>query len=80
MHMIFRDMPFHNVHIQTGARLADQFAHSFAYFASQDRLAIFRDPHYVILQVIDRMRCFAIAHSSIILSRVENSLPERQGF
>src|SRR6266498_4056778 len=80
MYMIFRNMPFENVHIQARTGLADQFSHPFANFAAQDRFAILRDPDNVIFQVVDRMRCFAIAHSSIILSTVENSLPERQGF
>jgi hypothetical protein len=34
----------------------------------------------VILQIIDRMRCLAVAHSFIIRTKVENGLPERQGF
>jgi hypothetical protein len=29
----------------------------------------------VIFQVVDRMRCFPIAHSSSISIKVENSLP-----
>jgi hypothetical protein len=80
MYMIFRHMPFHNVHIQTRTRLAEQLSNSFADFASQDRFAIFRDPDNVIFQIIDRMGCFAITHAPIILTKVENSLPERQGF
>jgi hypothetical protein len=34
----------------------------------------------VVLQVIDRMRRFAITHQLIIRTKVENGLPERQGF
>src|SRR5262245_36336010 len=79
MDMIFRHMPFHNVHLQTRTRLADQFSHPLAHFTPQDWFAILRDPDKVIFQIIDRMGCFAITHQPIILSRVEYSLPERQG-
>jgi hypothetical protein len=60
--------------------LADQFSHPLANFSSQDRFAILRNPNDVVFQIINRMGCFLVAHSSIIFTKVENGLPERQGF
>jgi len=34
----------------------------------------------VVFQIVNRMGCFPVAHSSIIFTKVENGLPERQGF
>ncbi len=44
MHMIFRDVPFHNRDFVVAANFANQFSDSQPDFACQHRLAVLRDP------------------------------------
>jgi len=66
VHMIYRYVPTEDVHVQCRARLSHQFTQSKPDFATQHRLPIFRDPHQVIFQIVDSMRCFSIAHGCIL--------------
>ena len=67
MHMVRRNMPFHNVHILARACLLYQLSQSSPDFSSQHRLAIFGYPHQVVFQVINRVRRLTVTHDRILL-------------
>ena len=61
-------VPTQDGQIQRSTSLPHQFAQPNGYLAAQYGFAILGDPHDVILEVIDRMRCLSIAHSAIVPS------------
>ena len=66
-------MPFHNCDFTTHTDLTQNVARSLSDFSAQDVVAIFGHPDQVILNVVDRMRPFAIFRHglySIILARI----------
>ena len=67
VHIVWRNVPLHNVHIQARAGLSYQLLQSFPDFSSQHRLAIFGYPHQVVFQIIDRVRRLSVAHHRILL-------------
>ena len=69
MHMVHSYMPTQDVHIQRGARLPNQFAQATRYLSTQHWLAILGDPHQVVLQIVNCVSCFAVAHTAIVLQR-----------
>lgn len=62
MDVVTGDMPTHDVHLQGRTRLPDQFAQAHCDLSAQYRLAVFGDPDHMILQVVNRMRRFSVAH------------------
>jgi hypothetical protein len=68
VHVIHCNVPTHDVHIQRRTGLTNQLTQSNGYLAAQDWLSIFGDPHHMVLQVIDGMRCLPIAHRPIVPS------------
>lgn len=66
VHMVKRNMPAQDVYIQRSARLPYQFSQPSSYLASQYRLAIFRDPYQMVLQIVDCVARFTIAHHRIV--------------
>jgi hypothetical protein len=77
VHVILRDMPLEDFHIVCLAYFTDQISNSLSNLPSQNRLAVFRDPHKVILQIINAMARFTIVfHTASILK----SSPKGEGF
>jgi len=75
--MIRRDMPLQNLHIVSFTYLTDQVSDSLRNLPSQNRLAVLRHPHKVILQIIDGMAGLPIVfHTASILK----SSPKGEGF
>jgi hypothetical protein len=67
MDVIHTDMPCHNLNVAAQAHLAQDLARSFGHFTAQNLVSIFRDPHQVILDVVDRMGSFVIVwHVSLV--------------
>jgi hypothetical protein len=60
MHMIATDMAFQNGDFTARTDLPDDFSRSFCRFTAPDLVTLFRDPHKVILDVVDRMCSLAI--------------------
>src|SRR5258706_5574082 len=55
MHMIATDMPLQKGDFTAGTHLPDDFSCAFCRLTAQDLLTVLRDPHQVILNVVDRM-------------------------
>ncbi len=60
MHMIFRDVPFHNRYFQVTADFAQQLSESQSDFATHHGLAVLCDPDEVQMDTKDRMRAVAV--------------------
>ena len=78
MDMVFGDVTLENLDIHTFADLSDQIPQPLRCIANQNRLAIFRDPYQMVLDVIDRVGGLAI-----ILHNIASLLkfsPEGEGF
>lgn len=69
MHMVHSNMPTQDVDIQLGTRLPNQFAQATHYLSAQHWLAILGDPHQVVFQIVNCVRCLAVAHTAIVLQR-----------
>ena len=67
MHMVWRNVSFHDVHFLARAGLFYQLSQSLTNFTSQHWLAILGYPHQMVLQIIDRMRCLTVTHDHILL-------------
>lgn len=95
VYMVNRDMPTFDVHIQCGTRQPDQLPPAYRDLTAQHLLPIFGNPHQVVFEVIDRVRCFAIVYTHIVPQScpqpdltssgkrqcgVENGLPKGRGF
>ena len=77
MHVIPRNMTRDNFNIIDFTYFTNQIPQPLCYFTSQNRLAVLRDPHNVIFDVIDGMSGFpVILHTASILK----SSPEGEGF
>jgi hypothetical protein len=77
MHMILRDMSPQNLHIVSLTYLTDQISDALRNLSSQNRLAVLRHPHKVILQFINGMAGLSIVlHTASIL----RSSPKGEGF
>jgi len=77
MDMIFRHMPLDDLHIVTLAYLPDEISQPNRNVSTQYWLAVFRDPHDVILDVVNGMARFSIIfHTASILK----SSPKGEGF
>ncbi len=60
MHMVTTDVALQDGDFSAGTDLADNVACPFRRFSPQHLVAIFRHPHEVILNVVDRMRSLPI--------------------
>ena len=60
MDMVLTHMPPDDFDFSTQTTLQDQLSSSLGHFAAQDMIALLRHPHKVVLDIIDRMRSFAI--------------------
>ena len=77
LHMILRDMPLEDLNVIGFTYLTDQISKPFRNLPSQNRLALFGDPHKMVFQVINGMARFAIVfHTASILK----SSPKGEGF
>lgn len=65
MHMICRHMATHNIDFQCGTRLSDQFPRSQRHLSPQNRLPVFCHPHYMVFQIVNRVRRFSVAHCPV---------------
>ena len=77
MHVFPRNMTRDNFNIIGFTYLTDQIPQPLCNITSQNRLAVLRDPHNVIFDIIDGMAGFpVILHTASILK----SSPEGEGF
>ena len=77
MHMISRNMSFHDLNVLGFTNLSDQFPYSLSNIRAQHLLAVFRHPYQMIFQIINGMARLAIVlHTASILK----SSPEGEGF
>ena len=77
MHMVLGYLPLNDFDISSFAYLSYQITRSLGDFASQNWLAVFRDPYDMVLDVIDGMARLPIMfHTASILK----SSPEGEGF
>jgi hypothetical protein len=77
VHVILRDMSLENLHVVRLTYLPDQLSNSLGNLPPQNRLAVFRDPYKVILQIINGMARFTVVlHTASILK----SSPKGEGF
>ncbi len=77
MDVILRYMPFHDLYIVALANLPDEISEPNRYVSTQYWLAVFRDPHDVIFDVVNGMARFSIVfHTASILK----SSPKGEGF
>jgi len=65
MDMVARNMSSENIDLHRRARLPDQFAGTHGNLIPQHRFTILRHPHHMVLQVVDRMRRFSVAHRPV---------------
>jgi hypothetical protein len=68
VHMLRSNVPAQDVHVQGRTDLMNQLTQPNGYLAAQYWLSILGDPHHVMLQVMDEMRCLPIAHEAIVPS------------
>ena len=76
--MVFRNVTLDNLNIHAFADLSDQAPQPLRYIPHENRLAIFRDPYQMVLDVVDRVRRLAI-----ILHNIASLLkfsPKGEGF
>ncbi len=66
--MVFAHVPFDYLYLSAQARLSYQLSRSFGYLSFQHLIPVFRYPHKVILDVIQRMRSASILRHCIILA------------
>ena len=78
MYMILRDVSPQDLHIVSPTYLTDQISDPLCNLSSQNRLAVLRHPHKVILQVINGMAGLSIVlhTASIPKARVFLPIPE----
>ena len=67
MDMVWRNVSFHDVHIRGRAGLSHQLSQSYPNFASQHWLSVLGNPHQMVFEVINRVRCLAVLHDRILL-------------
>ncbi len=78
MHVVFGNMTLDDVDIHGLGDLPDQIPNTDCHLSMKDRLAVFRDPHDVELDVVDGVRCFAVMlHDTASLLK---SSPKGEGF
>jgi len=78
MHVVLGNMPLDDLNIHRFADLSDQFPQPSSHSSDEHRLAIFRDPYQMVLDVINRMRGLAIIlHNFASLLK---SSPKGEGF
>lgn len=60
MHMVNTHMPFQNMHISAHTYLSKNRARPLGYLPTQHLIPIFRHPHQMVLNVIERVRSFPV--------------------
>ena len=76
--MILGYMPLYDLNIHCQTNLSGQFTKPLGNYTGEHRLAIFRNPYQMILDVIDRMGGFAIILHNI--ASLLKSSPKGEGF
>ncbi len=66
VNVVNRYMSAQNVHFLARTGLAHQLAQTYRDLSPQHGFAILGNPDQVVLQIVDRMRCFSIAHTCIV--------------
>lgn len=73
--MFLANVSFHYLDVTAHTALLDEFPHSFSYLAAQHMVAVFRDPHKMVLDVVKRVRpCSVVRHQSAILTEDAKAL------
>jgi len=62
VHMIFADNAFHDPYLKSRAGLPHQLPHTLRDFSRQHLVAVFRHPHKVVLNLINRMAAITLLH------------------
>lgn len=62
MDMIHRHMSTDDIYIQVRACLPDQLPQTDRNLTVQHRFTILRNPHHMVFQVVNRVRCLSITH------------------
>jgi len=70
-------MPFENLYIPSPTYLAYKLSDPLGYLAAENMLAILRDPHKMVLQIVGCMARFAIMLHTI---KILKSSPKGEGF
>src|SRR4051794_23002868 len=60
VNVVATDMPPQNGHFSAHTHLSDDFSRSLSGFTAQDLVSVFRDPHKMVLDIVDRMCSLAI--------------------
>jgi len=75
-HMVSTHMPLQNGYIPAQAHLSQYLTRPLGHLPPQDLIAVFRHPHQMILDVIERVRSFAIVwHATFSPSGLKVILP-----
>jgi len=69
VHMVFAHNPSNNPYLKGLTRLPDKLPYPLRYFSSQHLVAILRNPHKVILYLVNRVAAIPVIHTTPLVFR-----------
>ena len=79
MDMVFAHNTPQNLYLESFTNLADKFPDTKCQIALQQMVAIFRDPHKMVLNFILGMASLSIIHPNVIIQLLAESYPSKDG-